>query len=197
MNPVTALIAEDEAPQRRALQQQLRAAWPAWLGAMYDTTDHLEQRGGWRAAFQRLNARPFLRELQRLQPRLIVNTHFLAAELIAEQRRAGRLTCPQATVLTVLERAGTEEVPEHVSRFLERSAILLQGAGAAASTRVRRGPPLREIRAELAEGKHDLLVLGAPFPSVGSRTVLGGLVAEVLEEPPPCPVLVVRARREL
>ena len=29
MNAVTALIAEDEAPQRRALQQQLRAAWPA------------------------------------------------------------------------------------------------------------------------------------------------------------------------
>ena len=28
MNTVTALIAEDEAPQRRALQQQLRAAWP-------------------------------------------------------------------------------------------------------------------------------------------------------------------------
>lgn len=29
MSVVTALIAEDEAPQRRALQQQLRAAWPA------------------------------------------------------------------------------------------------------------------------------------------------------------------------
>ncbi|MCH6484790.1 LytTR family DNA-binding domain-containing protein [Pseudoxanthomonas sp. LH2527] len=29
MNPVTALIAEDEAPQRRALQQQLRDVWPA------------------------------------------------------------------------------------------------------------------------------------------------------------------------
>lgn len=29
MKQVTALIAEDEAPQRRALQQQLRAAWPA------------------------------------------------------------------------------------------------------------------------------------------------------------------------
>ncbi|HEY0859838.1 MAG TPA: LytTR family DNA-binding domain-containing protein [Pseudoxanthomonas sp.] len=28
MNVVTALIAEDEAPQRRALQQQLRTAWP-------------------------------------------------------------------------------------------------------------------------------------------------------------------------
>ena len=28
MKAVTALIAEDEAPQRRALQQQLRAAWP-------------------------------------------------------------------------------------------------------------------------------------------------------------------------
>jgi sulfate transport system ATP-binding protein len=103
----------------------------------------------------------------------------------------------QATVLTVLERGATEEVPEHVARFLERSAILLQGAGAAASTLVRRGPALREIRAELAEGKHDLLVLGAPFPSIGSPTSLGGLVADVLEEPPPCPVLIVRARREL
>src|SRR5690606_22848359 len=28
MNDITALIAEDEAPQRRALQQQLRVAWP-------------------------------------------------------------------------------------------------------------------------------------------------------------------------
>jgi sulfate transport system ATP-binding protein len=102
----------------------------------------------------------------------------------------------QATVLTVLDRGATDEVPEHIARFLERSAVLLQGAGAAASTLVRRGSPLREIRAELAEGKHDLLVLGAPFPSVGSPTSLGGLVADVLEEPPPCPVLIVRARRE-
>jgi hypothetical protein len=102
----------------------------------------------------------------------------------------------QATVLTVLERGGSDEVPEHVARFLERSAIFLQGAGAAASTLVRRGTPLREIRAELVEGRHDLLVLGAPLPSIGSRADLGGLVADVLEEPPACPVLIVRARRE-
>jgi nucleotide-binding universal stress UspA family protein len=60
---------------------------------------------------------------------------------------------------------------------------------------VRRGPPLREIRAELAEGNHDLLVVGAPLPAIGARTSLGGLVADLLEEPP-CPVLIVRARRE-
>ena len=81
----------------------------------------------------------------------------------------------QATVLTVLPERGDEEVPQHVARFLERSAVSLQSAGAAAaSTRVRRGPPLREIRAELAEGSHDLLVVGAPFPAIGSRTSLGG-----------------------
>jgi sulfate transport system ATP-binding protein len=102
----------------------------------------------------------------------------------------------QATVLTVLPERGDDEVPEHVARFLERSAILLQGAGAAASTRVRRGPPLREILAEVQEGNHDLLVVGAPLPSIGSRSSLGGLVSDLLEVAP-CPVLIVRARREL
>jgi nucleotide-binding universal stress UspA family protein len=104
----------------------------------------------------------------------------------------------QATVLTVLpERGDHDEVPQHVARFLERSAISLQGAGAAASSRVRRGTPLREILAEIAEGNHDLLVVGAPFPAVGGRSSLGGLVADLLAESPPCPVLIVRARREL
>jgi sulfate transport system ATP-binding protein len=103
----------------------------------------------------------------------------------------------QATVMTVLPDDDDASVPQHVSRFLDRSAGLLQSAGAAASTRVRRGSPLREILAELAEGSHDLLVVGAPFPAVGSRSSLGGLVSDLLEEAPPCPVLIVRARGEL
>ena len=104
----------------------------------------------------------------------------------------------QATVMTVLpERSGDDSVPSHVSRFLDNSAILLQSAGAAASTCVRRGAPLREILAEIGEGGHDLLVVGAPFPAIGTRSSLGGLVSDLLEERPPCPVLIVRARGEL
>jgi sulfate transport system ATP-binding protein len=100
----------------------------------------------------------------------------------------------QATVLTVLpERGGADFVPEHVTRFLEASASLLRSAGADATTRVRRGPALREILAELEEGDHDLLVVGAPLPAAGGRSSLGGLVSDLLETPPPCPVLIVRA----
>jgi nucleotide-binding universal stress UspA family protein len=104
----------------------------------------------------------------------------------------------QATVLTVLpERGSDDAVPEHISRFLERSATALAGAGSNASTRVRRGPPLREILAEVEEGGHDLLVVGAPLPDSSGRASLEGLVADLLGAPPPCPVLIVRARRDV
>jgi sulfate transport system ATP-binding protein len=103
----------------------------------------------------------------------------------------------QATVLTVLsERDADEPVPEHVRRFLDRSASTLAGAGSSATTRVRHGAPLREILAEIAEGGHDLLVVGAPLPDVTGRSSQGGLVGDLLSAPPPCPVLIVRARAE-
>jgi processive 1,2-diacylglycerol beta-glucosyltransferase len=76
---------------------------PDALGWIYDAADHVEQPGGWRAAFQRLNCAPLLRDLRRRRPQLIINTHFLPAELIAQERRLGRLDCPQVTVLTDFE----------------------------------------------------------------------------------------------
>ena len=60
-------------------------------------------------------------------------------------------------------------------------------------TRVRRGGVREEILAQIAEGKHDLLVLGAPLPGRDGRIGLGGFVGKLLPETSRLPVLIVRS----
>jgi sulfate/thiosulfate transport system ATP-binding protein len=106
------------------------------------------------------------------------------------ERLAWRLGA-EATVLTVLgERTG--QVPEHVTRFLEASARVLSARGVPTQTRVRHGAPATEILAELAEGGHDLLVVGAPLHSTRSA-LQGGVIGRILREPIGCPLLIVRS----
>ena len=50
-----------------------------------------------------------------------------------------------------------------------------------------------EILAELAEGKHDLLVLGTPLPGRGGELSLGGLIEKLLPLTSGLPVLIVRS----
>lgn len=78
---------------------------PAAMGMLYDATDRPNRyfRRNLRAIFQNLNSRPAMRMLCERRPRLIVNTHFLPAELVAHLRQQGRLDCPQVTVTTDFE----------------------------------------------------------------------------------------------
>ena len=65
--------------------------------------------------------------------------------------------------------------------------------GVAASTRTRFGAPREQIVLERAEGRHDLLVLGAPLPRAGRQRIdLGGLMARLVRESE-VPVLIVRS----
>ncbi len=78
---------------------------PELMGLLYERLDR--GRGplpdGLRGWIQRRSAGRLLRWLPARRPRLIVNTHFLAAELVAGLRRRGRLDCPQVTVTTDFE----------------------------------------------------------------------------------------------
>ncbi len=77
---------------------------PAAMGMLYDATDRpLKRRRDVRSAFQNMNVRKFVRFLIDRKPRLIINTHFLPAEIVAQLRRSGRLACPQVTVTTDFE----------------------------------------------------------------------------------------------
>ncbi|MBI2571551.1 MAG: ATP-binding cassette domain-containing protein [Candidatus Schekmanbacteria bacterium] len=100
----------------------------------------------------------------------------------------------RATVLTVLpEGRGGEPTPAYVEQYLNLCYHALASRGVVAQTQVRRGAVLAEIRAELAEGGHDLLVVGAPVPSAGGRQkTFVGLLEQLLQQPPACPILIVR-----
>ncbi len=99
-----------------------------------------------------------------------------------------------ATVLTVLPAGDPEsDPPAHVARFLEACERTLTARGVVGRSLVRRGPALREIRAEIEAGGHDLAVVGAPLPAdPGRPEPFAGVVGGLLGEPPPCPVLIVR-----
>jgi processive 1,2-diacylglycerol beta-glucosyltransferase len=86
---------------------------PHVLGYFYDMLDQPgnsgngtpgAQRAGWgdryRLALQKLNLGKFMRFLKSQPWDLVINTHFLPAEIIASLRRKGALTVPQVTVTT-------------------------------------------------------------------------------------------------
>lgn len=77
---------------------------PALMGVLYDATDGPPGRLDWlRRAGQEVNLRSAARRLRAEPPDLIINTHFLPAELVATLRRRGQLDCPQAVITTDFE----------------------------------------------------------------------------------------------
>jgi hypothetical protein len=96
--------------------------------------------------------------------------------------------------MTVLkEGQGDEAARDAAQRFVEGGVRTLERLGVRAVARVRSGDPEREIRAQLVEGGHDLLVLGSPLPRHGDRLELRGLLRRFFEEGPDRPLLVVRS----
>src|SRR5262245_8620297 len=80
---------------------------PHVLGYFYDLMDKPRSRARksdkLRLAVEKLNMAPFLRFIKQEPWDIIVNTHFLPAELIASLRRKGKLNTPQFTVTTDFE----------------------------------------------------------------------------------------------
>ena len=108
--------------------------------------------------------------------------------------RLARHLGAEATILTVLPetaRGGVAEAP--AERFLAGSARTLRRMGVPVDTRIRYGAAREEIVAQLAEGGHDLLVLGAPLPGRDGRIDLGGFVGKLLPQVAHLPVLIVNS----
>jgi processive 1,2-diacylglycerol beta-glucosyltransferase len=81
---------------------------PHVLGYFYDLMDQPSRSGRHsgdrlRLAVEKMNLRPFIRFLHEEPWDLVINTHFLPAEIIASLRRKGALTLPQVTVTTDFE----------------------------------------------------------------------------------------------
>jgi processive 1,2-diacylglycerol beta-glucosyltransferase len=80
---------------------------PHVLGYFYDLLDRPRRkdskRDRLRVALEKLNLRKFIRFLQEETWDLVINTHFLPAEIIANLRRKGKWSVPQVTVTTDFE----------------------------------------------------------------------------------------------
>jgi processive 1,2-diacylglycerol beta-glucosyltransferase len=105
---------------------------PHVLGYFYDMLDrppsprHKTDR--LRRFVEKLNLSRFLRFVRKKPWDIIVNTHFLPAEIIASLRRRGTIHCPQFTVTTDFEthRLWVNQPCEHYFTATEEGAASLQ-----------------------------------------------------------------------
>ena len=73
---------------------------PELMGVLYDRTDKPWERMRQRLAVDRLNTRPMIKMLKRVQPDLCIATHFLPAEIIAWLRAKKKLQTHNVVVVT-------------------------------------------------------------------------------------------------
>ncbi len=73
---------------------------PDLMGLLYNALDRPWRYQKRRLALDRLNTRPLVRLLKEADPRLVVCTHFLPAEILVHLKRKGHLDVPLAVVVT-------------------------------------------------------------------------------------------------
>jgi processive 1,2-diacylglycerol beta-glucosyltransferase len=79
---------------------------PELLGILYDRTNRPPRNPAAdkvRKALQHLNTRRFVRYIADFAPDVICHTHFLPADIVAHEKRKGRLHAPHAVVVTDFE----------------------------------------------------------------------------------------------
>jgi processive 1,2-diacylglycerol beta-glucosyltransferase len=110
---------------------------PHFLGYVYDRLDRPRQKEGefepdrLRVALEKLNMQPFLRLLKSERWDMVVNTHFLPAEIIGSLRSSGQISVLQVTVTTdfMTHRLWVQEPCEHYFVATAESAVYLHSWG--------------------------------------------------------------------
>jgi processive 1,2-diacylglycerol beta-glucosyltransferase len=110
---------------------------PHFLGYVYDFLDRPKDKdeegdfGRLRVALEKLNMQPFLKLLKAERWDIVVNTHFLPAEIIGSLRSSGSISVPQVTVTTdfMTHRMWIQEPCEHYFAACNESAAYLNSWG--------------------------------------------------------------------
>src|SRR6185436_11719298 len=97
-----------------------------------------------RLAVEKLNLRAFTKFLDAQPWDLVINTHFLPAEIIASLKKKGRFAAPQVTVTTDFEvhRLWINQPCEHYFAATREGAITLQHGGISAGDITVTGIPI-------------------------------------------------------
>jgi processive 1,2-diacylglycerol beta-glucosyltransferase len=125
---------------------------PHALGYFYDLMDQPSRSGKNRSdrlrlALQKLNLGPFMKFLKSEPWDLVINTHFLPAEIIASLRKRGELSLPQVTVTTDFDthRLWVNAPCERYFAATEEGAIYLHHWGVPAEQIFVTGIPIHPV----------------------------------------------------
>ncbi len=125
---------------------------PHVLGYFYDLMDQPSKSGKnrrdrVRLAVEKLNLRPFVRLLEEESWDLVINTHFLPAEIIASLRKAGELDLPQVTATTDFEthRMWVNQPCDHYFTATEEGAQYLHHWGVPKADATAVGIPIHPV----------------------------------------------------
>ncbi len=148
---------------------------PHLLGHFYDALDQPSRSGKnrgdrFRLMLQKLNLGKFMRFLRAEPWDLVINTHFLPAEMIAHLRKQGKLSVPQVIATTDFEthRMWVNQPCERYFTATEEGAIYLQSWGVPAKDTIPTGIPILPAFGE----KHDRAALLAKHGLAGDRPVV-------------------------
>jgi processive 1,2-diacylglycerol beta-glucosyltransferase len=184
---------------------------PHLLGYFYDMLDRPSTKKRTRAdrlryLVQKLNLTRFMRLLEKQPWDLIINSHFLPAEMVAALRRQGRMNVPQVTVTTDFEthRLWVNQPCEHFFTATEEGALYLQSYGVPAADTTVTGIPIHpvfsrpkskaEVQARLQiDGDRPVVLQLAGGFGVGP---IEKLYRALLDVPEPLEIMVVAGRNE-
>jgi len=128
---------------------------PHFLGLFYDMLDQPSRSGRntsdkFRLMVEKLNLKAFLKLLQEEPWDLVINTHFLPAEIIASLRREGKLNVKQVTATTDFEthRLWMNQPCDRYFTATEEGALYLQHWGVPASDTQATGIPIHPVFAQ-------------------------------------------------
>jgi processive 1,2-diacylglycerol beta-glucosyltransferase len=148
---------------------------PHVLGYFYDMLDRPSGSGRnrgdrLRLLVEKLNLRTFIRFLQAESWDLVINTHFLPAEIIASLRKQGELELPQVTVTTDFEthRLWVNQPCEHYFTATEEGALYLQSWGVPHDCTTVTGIPIHPLFSEPKDRGTCLAHLGL----IGDRPIV-------------------------
>lgn len=107
---------------------------PDVLGWMYDQLDEPWKNEKRRLFFDKLNTRPFVKMVRDFDPDWIVCTHFLPSEIISDLKGKGKMSCPQAIIVTDFDMHALWLCRnyEHYFTALDETRFYMQNRGIAA-----------------------------------------------------------------
>jgi processive 1,2-diacylglycerol beta-glucosyltransferase len=125
---------------------------PHLLGYFYDKLDEPSRSGKnrrdkFRLAIEKLNFRKLLKLFEQQPWDLVINTHFLPAELLASLRKDGRVKTPQVSVVTDFEahRMWVNQPCDHYFVATEEGSQYLQYLGVPAADITLTGIPIHPV----------------------------------------------------